>query len=194
MNDIDDWLADENGENDEIGDNLDELCGEEETESSSSEKCLEEKQQSEEPEDNEKRQQRYRPRKQLTRSRNVRNIDSSLDENNYKEVVFMNKDCVLEERYGYLGPKKDKNTKKIWWSLEHPVATDRQRKCDTISGRIILPALNSRANNIENIKDTLHLYFDNYMDKIVDCRNTRINETIAQLQRSDNFNESSKYT
>ena len=194
MNDIDDWLADENGENDEIGDNLDELCGEEETESSSSEKCLEEKQQSEEPEDNENRQQRYRPRKQLTRSRNVRNIDSSLDENDYKEVVFMNKDCVLEERYGYLGPKKDKNTKKIWWSLEHPVATDRQRKCDTISGRIILPALNSRANNIENIKDTLHLYFDNYMDKIVDCRNTRINETIAQLQRSDNFNESSKYT
>ena len=188
MNDIDDWLADENGEDDEIGDNLDELCGEEETESSSSEKCLEEKQQSEEPEDKENRQQRYRPRKQLTRSRNVSNIDSSLDENNYKEVVFMKKDCVLEERYGYLGPKKDKNTKKIWWSLEHPVATDRQRKCDTISDRIILPALNSRANNIENIKDTLHLYFDNYMDKIFDCRNTRINETIAQLQRSDNFN------
>ena len=195
MNDIDDWLADENGEDDEIGDNLDELCGEEETESSSSEKCLEEKQQSEEPEDKENRQQRYRPRKQLTRSRNFSNIDSSLDEKNYKEVVFMKKDCVLEERYGYLGPKKDKNTKKIWWSLEHPVATDRQRKCDTISDRIILPALNSRANNIENIKDTLHLYFDNYlMDKIVDCTNTRINETIAQLQRSNNFNESSKYT
>ena len=62
MNDIDDWLADENGENDEIGDNLDELCGEEEIEFSSSEKCLEEKQQSEEPEDNVNRQQRYRPR------------------------------------------------------------------------------------------------------------------------------------
>ena len=68
MNDIDDWLADENGENDEIGDNLDELCSEEEIESSSSEKCLEEKQQSEEPEDNVNRQQRYRPRKQLTHS------------------------------------------------------------------------------------------------------------------------------
>ena len=79
MNDIDDWLADENGENDEIGDNIDERCGEEEIESSLSEKCLEEKQQSEEPEDNVNRHQRYRPRKQLTRSRNVRNIDSLLE-------------------------------------------------------------------------------------------------------------------
>ena len=32
------------------------------------------------------------------------------------------------------------------------------------------------------------------MDQIVDCTNTRINETKARLQRSDNFNESSKYT
>ena len=32
------------------------------------------------------------------------------------------------------------------------------------------------------------------MDKIVDCTSTRINETIARLQQSDNFNESSKYT
>ena len=48
----------------------------------------------------------------------------------------MNKDSVLEELWGYLGPKKDKITKKIWWSSEHPVATGRQQKCDTISGRI----------------------------------------------------------
>ena len=30
LNDINDWLGKENGENDEIGDNLDDLCGEEE--------------------------------------------------------------------------------------------------------------------------------------------------------------------
>ena len=29
-NDINDWLAEENDENDETGDNFDELCGEEE--------------------------------------------------------------------------------------------------------------------------------------------------------------------
>ena len=107
----------------------------------------------------------------------------------------MNKDGVLEGLCVYLGPKKDKNIIKIWWYSEHPVATGRQRKSDTISGRKNCFAVNSRPNNIKNIEDTFHLYFDNdIMDKIVDCRNTRINETIARVQRSDNFNESSKYT
>ena len=101
----------------------------------------------------------------------------------------------MEELSGYLVPKKDKNTKKICWSSEHPITTGRQQKCDTISGRISCLVPNSRASNIENIKDTFHLYFDNgVMDKIVDCTNTKINKTIALLQRSDNFSESSKYT
>ena len=60
-------------------------------------------------------------------------------------------------------------------------ATGRQQKCDTISGRISCLAPNSRANNIENIKNTFRLYFDNdIMDKIVDCTNTRINKIIAR--------------
>ena len=90
LNDINDWLAEENGENDEIGDNFDGLCGEEEEEidSTPSEEWLEEEQQSEEPEDNVSRQQRYRPKKQLTRNRNVLKIDSSLDENNYKSYIW----------------------------------------------------------------------------------------------------------
>ena len=58
LHDINGWLAEENGEHDEIGDNLDELCGEEEEfDSIPSEECLEEEQQSEEPEDNVNRQQ-----------------------------------------------------------------------------------------------------------------------------------------
>ena len=137
LNYINDCLAEKNSENDEIGDNLNELCGEEEEiDSNPSEMCLEEEQQYEESEDNGNRQQRQRPRKQLTRNQNFHNIESSLDENNYKEIVFINKDDVLEELCGFLGPKKDKNTKKIWWSSEHPVATGRQQKCDTISCRI----------------------------------------------------------
>ena len=41
LNDINDWLEEENGETDEIGDNLDELCGEEEgIDSNPSEECL----------------------------------------------------------------------------------------------------------------------------------------------------------
>ena len=87
MNDIIDWLAKENGENDEIGDNCDELCGEEEEiESNPGEEFLEKEEQSEEPEDV-NRQLRYGPRKQLTRNRKVRDIDISLDENNFKEIV-----------------------------------------------------------------------------------------------------------
>ena len=104
----------------------------------------------------------------------------------------MNKDCVLNELCGYFSPKKDKNTMKIWWSSEYPVATGRERKCDTISGGISCLAPNSRAN-MENIEDTFHLYFDNnIIVKIADCTNIRINETRARLQRIDNFNESSK--
>ena len=50
LNDINDWLAEENSENDEIVGDLNELCGEEEIDSNPSEGCLEEEQQSEEPE------------------------------------------------------------------------------------------------------------------------------------------------
>ena len=91
--------------------------------------------------------------------------------------------------------KARRKHKKILWSSEHPVATGTQQKCDTISGRISCLAPASRAKNIENIEDTFHLYFDNdIMDKIIDCTNTKINETKEHFQQSDNFNESSKYT
>ena len=113
-NNINDWLAEKNGENNGIGDDLDELCPEEEEiDPNPSEKCLEEEKQSEEIENNVDWQQRYRPRKQLTRNRNFPDIDGSLDENNYKEMVYMNKDRVLKELCGYLGPIKCKNTKKL---------------------------------------------------------------------------------
>ena len=91
-------------------------------------------------------------------------------------------------------PKERQKNPQNWSSLEHPVATGTQRKCDTISDGKSCHALHSRANNIGNIEDTFHLYFDNdIMDKIVEYANTSLNETIARLQRSDNFNQSSKY-
>ena len=88
FNDINHWMAEENGENYEIGDNLDELCSkEEEIDCNPSKECLEEEQQSEESEDNLNQQKRYGPRKQVTRNWNVHDIDSSLDDNNYKEIL-----------------------------------------------------------------------------------------------------------
>ena len=115
LNDINDWLAKKNGKNNGIGDDLDELCAEEEEEvdSNPSEKCLEEEQESQETENNVDWQQRYGPRKQLTRNRNFHDIDSSLDKNNYKEMGHMNKDRALKELCGCLGPIKCKNTKKL---------------------------------------------------------------------------------
>ena len=96
LNDINDWLTEENGENDEIGVNLRELCIEEkEIDSNPSDECLEEEQWSGEPKDNVNRQQRYGPRKQLTRNWNVQDIDSPLDKSNYREMVYMNKNGVL---------------------------------------------------------------------------------------------------
>ena len=77
--------------------------------------------------------------------------------------------------------KERQNTNKIRSSLEHPVATGRQPKCDTILGRISCLASHSRASNIENIEYTFHLYFDNVaMNNIAECTNTRINETRAR--------------
>ena len=106
-----------------------------------------------------------------------------------KKIAFW-KNCVVISVQ-----RKTKTKIKFGRNSEHPVATGRQQKCNIFSSRISCLAPNSRANNIENIEDTFHLYFDNdIMDKIVDCTNTRINATIACLQRSDNFNESSNYT
>ena len=97
--------------NDEIGVNLRELCIEEkEIDSNPSDECLEKEQWSGETKDNVNRQQRYGPRKQLTRNWNVEDIDSPLDKSNYREMVYINKNGVLEELFGYLGLKKDKKT------------------------------------------------------------------------------------
>ena len=90
----------------------------------------------------------------------------------------------MEEHCGYLGPKEDENTKKIWWNSERLVAIGRQQKCDTISGRISCLTPKTRASNIENIEYTFHLYFHNDIkNNIVDCTNTRINETITRLAK-----------
>ena len=101
---------------------------------------------------------------------------------------------VFSKNFVVILIQRKTKTNKILWSSEDPVATDRQRKCDTISGRISCLAPNFRVNNIESIEDTFHLYFDNdIIGKIVDCANTKINETITRLQQSDKFNASSVF-
>ena len=51
-------------------------------------------------------QNRYIFRKQLTKKRLVHHIDSSLNEDNFEPIVYVNGKGHFEEITGYLGPKK----------------------------------------------------------------------------------------
>ena len=53
-------------------------------------------------------------RKILTSSRLVHSTDSSLDPDDYDEITYLNKDRCWETFVGYLGPKSNKATEKIF--------------------------------------------------------------------------------
>ena len=75
------------------------------------------------------------PRKQLTWKRLVHDIDSSLYENIFQNITYVNRDGNFEELTGYSGSKKDKNIKKLIFAIEQPTLTGRQIRCDAISTR-----------------------------------------------------------
>lgn len=53
------------------------------------------------------------PRKQLTWKRLVHDIDSSLDENIFQNITYVNRDGNFEELTGYSGSKKKQKYKEI---------------------------------------------------------------------------------
>ena len=67
------------------------------------------------------------PRKILTKNRLINSIDKSLDENLYDFHDFGLVDDASKEEVlvSYLGPKSDKNTKKIYWTNKKPVTVSR---------------------------------------------------------------------
>ena len=69
------------------------------------------------------------PRKLLTKKRLVHDNDSAIDENNHYDLHFRNGEGKWKTLTGYLGPKKDKNTKTIRWTSHFPLQ-GRQRTCD----------------------------------------------------------------
>lgn len=71
------------------------------------------------------------PRKLLTKKRLVHDNDSAIDENNHYDLHFLNGEGKWKTLTGYLGPKKDKNTKTITWTSHFPLQ-GRQRTCDVI--------------------------------------------------------------
>ena len=135
MSDINNWLDKDDGDNDESHDDLDELYDENEeirdADNSTDQEVLRKELDKEDnnEEDNEgqpSRPSRYSgPSKQLTRKRFFHDIGSSLDESNFQNITYVNKYEKFEELTDYLGPKKDKNTKKLIFATEQPALTGR---------------------------------------------------------------------
>ena len=105
-------------------------------------------------------------RKLLTKKRLVHDIDSSLNEENYDDLHFVNGQGQWETLTGYLGPKKDKNTKTITWTSDYPLQ-GRQRACDVLSFEEKPLTLLGKARDIETIKDSFELLFSDDMFELL---------------------------
>ena len=129
MNDINAWLGEES--DDEAEDDLHEVVDDENEEIDPSEKNMLEDEIDLEVKSSSS-QNRYIFRKQLTKKRLVHNIDCSLNEDNFETTVYVSGKGQFEEFTGYLGPKRNKNTKTLSWGSKFPSVTGRQRGCDTV--------------------------------------------------------------
>ena len=184
MNDINAWLGEES--DDEAEDDLHQVVGDENEEIDPSEKNMLEDDNDLEVESSSS-QNRYTFRKQLTKKRLVHNTDCSLNEDNFEPIVYVNGKGQFEEFTGYLGPKKNKNTKTLSWGSEFPCVTRRQRGCDTVyqPRSCLLPK--TKPIDAENFDDLFHLFFD---DEIMN----KIKDTISYLKKNPKFVENlSKY-
>ena len=103
MNDINTWLVDKDCNQDEVEDNSDDLGGEVGEENKNNSDPTEQffleygvigsvDGGKEQP-----FQQRYGPRKQLIRNREVHGIDSSLDKANFEKIIYLNREGNFEE-------------------------------------------------------------------------------------------------
>ena len=94
-------------------------------------------------------------RKLLTKNRLVRDIDSSLNEECYNDINFINGKGQWETLTGYLGPKTNKDTKTITWTSDFPTQR-RQRACDIINIGDNPGTLLGAARNIDPIEDAFN--------------------------------------
>ena len=67
-----------------------------------------------------------RHKKNLTSSRLVQSTDYALDPGNYDKKI-LNKGGCWETFVGYLGPKSNEVREKIFWSIDVPSCSGRQR-------------------------------------------------------------------
>ena len=134
-----------------------------------------------------------RHRKILTRKRKVNSIDAALDIENYDNLIYLNCAGEWEDLTGFLGPKKEKNTKTITWTNEGPSLVGRQRACDVITS----PVSCLREGIVINYEvDAFDLQVDAEMIlHVVERAITHITKIEEKIGASDAFkNSPEKYT
>ena len=138
----------------------------------------------------------------LTCNRKVHDINSSLGNTNFENIIYLNWEKKFEEYVAYLGPKNGKKkpnktkqkSKKIFCTSEQPGTTGRQRRCDPITERMSCLVQNTKAAEIEKTKQNFNLFFDeNILNKIADHTKNRIKDTITRLQRVESYSKSISY-
>ena len=104
------------------------------------------------------------PRKILTKKRLVSSIDNSLDGNCYDPHDF----GVAEDlARAFLGPKKNPNTKNIFWTNKKPSNAGRQRACDVLPRTPQPSALLPFASGIDSISDAFQILFLDQMVQLI---------------------------
>ena len=132
--------------------------------------------------DNEHVKVRRPSRKLLTKNRLVHDINSSLNEECYDDIHFINRKGQWEKLTGYLGPKTNKNTKAISWTSDFPTQ-GRQRACDIINIGDNPGTLLGAARNIDTIENKLNFLFDDQMlDLLVSETNNFIERKLQTLK------------
>ena len=145
MDDINCWLDDENDDGNDLHDlnGSDSENGDFSISVDASKEVLIEEQREEEEEFRAKEVQNQHgrvgpPKKKLTKYRLVNSIDTSLNEENFEQLVYMNKHVNLETFSGFMGTVKDPKTEKVYWVSDTPNDVGCQRACDTIKGNLYI--------------------------------------------------------
>ena len=117
------------------------------------------------------------PRKILTKKWLVNSVDKSLDEHYYDPHDFGVAEDLASEKVleAFLGPKKNRNIKKIFWTNKKPPNGGRQRACDVLPRTTQPSTLLPVASGIDSINDAFQILFpDQMVQLIVDKTNTKI--------------------
>ena len=134
LDDINQWIDQNNDPDDEVEDDLEDLDGDLD-ENDDNEEMIDAVDNDLSDTDDEPPSIPRFP-KPLTKKRKVNSIDAALDITNYNPMTYLNCRGDWEDLTGFLGPKSNPNTPTITWTNEEPLQRGRQRACDVISSPV----------------------------------------------------------